>query len=171
MYEQSGSFAVEINNRPDTLDFAYFSSFDVVVDNWNAWPERNCNWSEKARDGLVRFVEKGGGFVLIHAAGAACYDWPEFREMAMATWGDSTTHGKIEPVRISISDKEHPVTKGIRDFLTTDELWVQTEMMPRHQVICEAYSRKENKGRGRMEPVVFYRRYGKGHLLLQHPGA
>ena len=162
MYEKSGVFSVEVNNRLDTLNYLFLSEFDVILDNWNEWPERNCTWTEEAREGLVRFVREGGGLIFVHAAGAACYDWPEFREMAMATWGEKTKHGKIEPINVSISDKQHPVTNGVQDFRITDELWVETEMMDEYQLLCKAFSPKENNGRDQMEPVVFFRRYGKG---------
>lgn len=171
MYEETGLFTADVIEHPDSLTYDLLSQYDALVDNRNIWPEKQCKWSDEAKSALVRFVEEGGGLVLVHAAGSKCYDWPEYREMAMARWGDSTRHGRVTAHRVTVTDPNHPVTQGVRGFWTTDELWVQADISPGYQLLCTAHSDPGNKGRGRAEPVVFYRRYGKGfcyYNLLGH---
>jgi hypothetical protein len=65
MYEESGRFDVEVTEAPDTLSYAILKGFDAVVSNWSAWPEHDYRWPEEAESGLMKFIEEGGGFVLL----------------------------------------------------------------------------------------------------------
>ncbi len=149
-------------NEIDTLDIRDFNMYDVVVSNWNDFPERNCPLGEKIKDGLVQFVSEGGGIVYIHAASAACTNWEGYQHMAGASWGTKTRHGKIDSMQVNIDDKNHPITKGIEEFWIVDELWVEIEKKAAFKVLAKAYSKQENNGRNQMEPVLIYQHYGKG---------
>ncbi|WP_316838095.1 ThuA domain-containing protein [Pedobacter nutrimenti] len=164
-YTENNRFEVFVTKSPDTLNFQDFKKFDVVVSNWNAWPENHDKWTMSAKAGLMRYIEQGGGFVLIHSANAVFYDWDEFHELIGATWGDQTTHGKITKHKIIIKDKHHPITKGMHDFWITDELWVNAKVQPKLNVLAEAYSDPKNKGRGLMEPVFLWNEKGKGRCF------
>jgi type 1 glutamine amidotransferase len=164
MYERSGLFEVRVVLHPDSLDYHLLSRCDVLVNNRNIWPEKACDWSEKAFSGLMRFVEAGGGFVTIHAAGAYCYDRPEFQRLSLATWGDSTWHGEIGPHRVLIHHPDHPVTAGMAPFWTVDELWVDAGITEDAEVLCVANPDAPT-------PVVLAAMQGKGRLfcnLLGH---
>jgi type 1 glutamine amidotransferase len=171
MFEESGVFRADVVEHPDSLTPALLQHYDALVDNRNVWPEKSCTWSATAKEALIHFVRNGGALITLHGAGSKCYDWPEYWEMGMARWGDSTRHGRIAPHKVTIADRDHPVTKGIRDFWTTDELWVETEITQGIEVLSTVHSDPENNGGDQAEPVVFYRRYGKGicyYNLLGH---
>lgn len=171
IYEESGYFETSNTNKPDTLSYENFMLFDAVVSNWAAWPEHEYRWPKATEDGLMRFIDEGGGFVLFHAASATFYEWDEYHKMVGTTWGDSTAHGKIAPHKIVIKDQEHPITKGIDNFWITDELWVNAGINAELNVLAESYSNPSNKGRGEIEPVMHWKEKGKGrivHNLLGH---
>ncbi|HAZ04629.1 MAG: hypothetical protein A2W90_06840 [Bacteroidetes bacterium GWF2_42_66] len=169
--EESGYFKVDITERPDTLKVVDLKNYSAIASNWNAFPASNRQWGVVAEKAIVSFVKEGGGFVLFHAASAANYDWPEFQEMVGATWGKNTHHGKIAPFEVKISNHKHPITKGMADFTTTDELWVDLEQKSGNQILCVALAPTSNKGHDREEPVALCRKMEKGrvfYLVLGH---
>ena len=166
MYGRSGLFAVETVLHPDSINSNMLSHFDVLVNNRNVWPDRDCDWSDEALLALFRFVEEGGGFVTIHSAGAYCYDRQDFQQLSLATWGENTRHGDISEHHVHIGMPDHPVTRGISDFLTFDELWIDAEINPDATVIGVATSEEETR-----EPVILVHNRGKGRMfcnLLGH---
>lgn len=171
IYEEGGRFEVSITNRPDTLSYENFILFDAVVSNWAAWPEHDYRLPEVFEEGLLKFIDEGGGFVLFHAASATFYEWPEYQQMVGTTWGDSTKHGKITPHKIVIKDQEHAITQRMSDFWITDELWVNAGVNSDLNVLAESYSDPSNKGRGVLEPVVHWKTKEEGrifHNILGH---
>lgn len=171
IYEESGRFSAKITDKPDSLTIGDFQKFDAILSNFTAWPEHEYRWPKETEDGLLDYIQNGGGFVVFHAASATFYDWPEYQDLVGTTWGDSTTHGKITPHKIVIKDWNHPITQGIRDFWITDELWVNAGVNSDLNVLAESYSDPTNKGRGMMEPVVHWKTKGKGrifHNILGH---
>jgi len=165
IYEESGNFEIEISDKPDTLSYENLTHYNAVVSNFTAWPEHDYRMPKPAEDGLMRFIEEGGGFVLFHAASATFYDWPEYQQMVGTTWGDSTTHGKIIAHKIVIKDQDHPITKGMSDFWITDELWVSAGVNSALNVLAESLSDPSNGGRGVMEPVVHWKEKGEGRIF------
>ena len=55
-----------------------FSNYDVVLSNfgYNA-----ADWPQETQDALVKFVNEGGGLVVVHAADNSFGGWSEFNEM------------------------------------------------------------------------------------------
>ena len=44
IYEESGLFVVEVTNKPETLNPDELSNYDVIVSNWNSFPEKDVRW-------------------------------------------------------------------------------------------------------------------------------
>jgi len=171
MYEANGRFTTDVCNAPDTLSVDNFMKYDVVVSNWSAWPEHDYRWPREAEEGLLKFIEQGGGFVLFHAAAATFYEWPEYQELVGSTWGDSTQHGKIAAHKIVLTDQEHPINKCLSDFWITDELWVNAGVNTGLNVLATSWSDPSNAGRNQNEPVIHVREFGRGrvfHNVLGH---
>lgn len=171
IYELSNRFSTQVTEQADTLTIEDFHQFDAVISNYTAWPEHDFRWPSSAENGLMQYIDEGGGFVLFHAASAAFYDWEAYQQMVGTSWGDSTKHGKITPHKIVIKDKNHPITEGMSDFWITDELWVNSGVNSELNVLAESYSEPSNSGRGEFEPVVHWNTKGEGrifHNILGH---
>ena len=170
-FEESGLFRVDVTNRPDTMNYKYFTGYDALVSNWNSWPENDLRWPEEAENGLLRYIERGGGMVFFHASTSAFYAWPEFKRISTGAWIDDTWHGEMCPVHVSIENTDHPVTRGMRDFWIHDELWFNAEQNDAFQVLGSASKKTEEGHEASAQPAIFTTSYGEGrifHTILGH---
>lgn len=105
---------------------------------------------------LLDFVQGGKGFLPIH-----CASWC-FRNSAAVvemTGGQFLRHS-YDSFPAIITNKEHPVMKGITDgFFTKDETYIHDKLSSKIEVLSE---RQEG---GRREPYTWVRNYGKGRVF------
>jgi len=163
-FEESGYFKVDVTNQPDTLDFEKLRGYDVVVNNWNSWPENDLRWPETTEEGLLKFIEQGGGLVFFHASTSVFYDWPGFKKISTGAWIDSTWHGELCPVKVTIDDRDHPITNGMAGFYIFDELWFNAEQNDAFHVMGSATRKNDEGNESDSQPAVFVSDYGKGRI-------
>jgi type 1 glutamine amidotransferase len=172
MFSQTGIFKTEITNQPDTLKLADFEKFDVVLSNWNSWPENDLRWPAETENALLQFIKNGGGFVTFHSSTSAFYKWPEFQEISTGAWiMDATNHGKPSKTRVEISNIKHPVTQGVKDFEIFDELWINAAKNNKFEVLGTAINEELSKIGVESQPAIMVTEYGKGrvfHTILGH---
>ena len=58
IYSETGMFSYEVTDLPDTLSSSDFELFDVIVSNWNSWPENDLRWPKDAEEALSDFIKK-----------------------------------------------------------------------------------------------------------------
>jgi type 1 glutamine amidotransferase len=129
---------------------------------------------EGALGALSRAVEEGRGLVLVHFASGAFYDWgtkkvsPGFAKIAGRVWNPKLRgHDPHGAFTVNIADKGHPVTKGLADFETVDELYTCLEGEAPIHVLATAVSKVDEK----VYPIAFVLNPGKGrtfHCALGH---
>jgi len=171
IFSEDKRFFADFTDRPDTLNFAYLQAYDVIVSNWNSWPENDLRWPKPMEEGLIRYVDEGGGLVFFHASTSAYYQWPEFQEISTGAWAELTYHGEVGPVHISIDKQTHPITKGLRDFYIVDELWIDAKQNSDFQVLGHATKKEVTGEESEKQPAIFVSSHGKGrifHTLLGH---
>jgi type 1 glutamine amidotransferase len=176
LLEQSGRFAVAVNERPWEMTPADFAGYDVLIGNWNSWNEKEKakkEWSDEAKAAFMRWIDAGGGFAVVHAGGSLHYDWEAFQRLTGGSWKlGATFHPHIQPFTVNIADAAHPVTRGMMDFETVDEPWQRIDdRNPARRVLATGVVGKESKGSGEPEPFAFVTEQGKGrcfNLVLGH---
>jgi len=109
IFNKAGLFRINITERPDTLDLNDYRKYDVIVSNWNTWPDNQLRWNKQQEDDFVKYIHEGGGAVFIHAGASSFYGWDDYHKIGIGRWGDKTSHGK--PVRAKVIDlnQDHPV--------------------------------------------------------------
>ena len=169
---------VDVITDPAKCNAATFAKCDVVVSNWSAYPAMTGHqWGADAEKAFVDFIKSGHGFVAIHAASATSQDWPEFQQLLGLTWGlDKTAHGAYHTFKVAVENHDHPITKGMPDFWTTDELWHNMVNLAGQELhpLCKAWSEPEFGGTGKYEPVVIPTQLGTGrglNIVLGHDAA
>lgn len=155
--------AVDVNEDPMFLASPRLGDYTVIVLNYLNW---KCpDPGEQARANLERFVKNGKGLVIVHNACAAFQDWPEFREIAGRAWNPKRLRGH-DPngtFQVRMTCLDHPITKGLKPFETTDELYtcLLTEGRP-VEVLAQATSKIDQRD----YPMALVNHYGKGRVFL-----
>lgn len=165
-----------------------FSDYDVILSNYNG-----KLWPDEVRADFIKYVQNGGGFVVVHAADNSFGDWAEFNEMiGVGGWGgrneksgpmirfkdgkivfDTTpgaggTHGKQHEFTVETRDAEHPIMKGLpaRWKHATDELYSKLRGPAKNlTVLATAFAAPEQNGTGENEPILMTITYGKGRVF------
>jgi type 1 glutamine amidotransferase len=166
---------IDVIEDPSQVTAELLNRCDVIASNWSAYPEMaGHQWGEKAERDFVDWVKAGHGFVVFHAASATSQDWPAFQQLVKLTWGiDKTSHGAYHTLKVTVRDSDHPITRGMRDFWITDELWHNMVNLTGQEVraVCEAFSEPDFGGTGKFEPVVVPTALGEGrglNIVLGH---
>ncbi|MBQ2668650.1 MAG: ThuA domain-containing protein [Clostridia bacterium] len=144
----------------------------------------NYRFNDRAEQKLLEdAVSNGTGFVFLHGdhpcywPAAGYVPWPELEKMTGLMWREATSHGDFDDAHITVENTAHPITQGISDFDTTDEIFCTCENVWNVPltVLASAYSdpavisRHGRPGTGKQEPILTVGAYGKGrtvnHLL------
>ncbi len=119
-------------------------------------------------ENLAGFVERGGGLMLVHFACGAFEEFKDdFVHLAGRVWfGMKPPPGKRQhdphgPFTVRITEPDHPITRGLADFETVDELYTCLEGDPAVTTLASATSKVD----GRSYPMAFVHEYGKGHVF------
>jgi type 1 glutamine amidotransferase len=172
LMEATGRFAVDlVEDPPSVLVHAdTLAAYDLIFSDYNG-PE----WPEAAKANFVGAVRSGTGLVILHAANNAFDGWVEYEKMCALLWRVGTGHGTYHRFDVTITDPDHPITRGLPPVLKdhSDELYhrlVHLHDAPYH-VLATAHSSPESNGTGREEPVLVVSDYGSGrvfHCILGH---
>lgn len=175
---EAGSLCVvEVETNVAGMRPGAFNNFDAVLSNFNTFGSKGNPgqvWDAGMRAAFVKFIQEGHGLVVLHAGSAVFYDWPEFQQIAGATWGKHTGHGKMHTNEIHFVGTPHPITTGLKDFTTFDEFWQNTQVAPGVRTLAAVTPSPEFGGSGKAEPVAFASEFGRGRgftLLLGHNAA
>jgi type 1 glutamine amidotransferase len=116
----------------------------------------------QVQQNLIRFVEQGGGLVYFHFACGAFEQWPDFVRLAGRVWDKKKRgHDPHGSFTVQIVDKDHPVTRGMADFTTTDELYTCLGGDPPIHLLATARSKVD----GQDYPMAFVFELGKGRVF------
>ena len=105
---------------------------------------------------LMRFVNDGGGLVVLHCASASFQNSEEFIRLVGAAFKSHGT-GTFSAVRVA---GDHPAIAGVPVIESWDETYVHTKHNPVNRTVLEV--RREN---GHDEPWTWVRTYGKGRVF------
>lgn len=157
---ESKRFDVTISEDKEVFGSPSLSDYDAVVFSFGFWNEPEP--SEKAKAGLLDYVRNGGNVVALHFACSSFQEWDEYAQLLGRVWKKGVGgHGPYGEFTVNIKDSEHPVTQGLSDFKTEDELYAKLSGDAEVEVLASAYS----DWSGNVEPIVFAKRYGKGRVL------
>jgi type 1 glutamine amidotransferase len=76
-------------------------------------------WMKPAQGKAVKqFVEDGGSAFFYHNSSNISLSNEDFRDVEGAIY---TGHPPVRPFKVRIMNKKHPITRGVQDFVVTDE--------------------------------------------------
>jgi type 1 glutamine amidotransferase len=157
----SGKFDVKVSEDPLILESATaLKNYDVIV--FTIFAQKLGDLPAQAKENLLNYVKGGKGFFVQHLATASFPKWDEFGKLCGRKWVMGTSgHSARSDFTAKIADKEHPITKGLTDFTTNDELYSKLQGTGDIHVLVQADSEFSKK----TEPLVFTLNYGQGRVV------
>jgi hypothetical protein len=127
-------------------------------------------WITPAQGKAVKeFVQRGGSALLMHNVTYISPHNDDFRDVLGAV---TEGHPPIRTFKVKVKDPDHPITKGVRDFVVTDEQhYVQYQKDPRH-LLLESVNEEGLTWRnlGTTSAAGWAYDYGKGRVCYLAPG-
>ncbi|WP_073951347.1 ThuA domain-containing protein [Streptomyces kebangsaanensis] len=117
------------------------------------------------RERLAAYVERGGGFVGVHAAACTEYDWPYYGELLGARFA---RHPEYQPGRVLVEDHGHPATRHLPAVWPFTDEWYDFRTNPRGTVRVLARADESSYrggGMGADHPLVWCREQGRGRVF------
>jgi len=151
---------VRVMEDPNLLDSPALRRYDTLILHFMDWEQPAPG--EEARRNLREFVQSGGGLVVVHFACGAFQDWPEFRNLAGRVWDPALPgHDPFGSFQVEIVDPDHPVTREMSSFETTDELYTcLTGDLP-----VDVLATAKSKVDGKDHLMAFAFQYGQGKVF------
>src|SRR5260370_10149699 len=115
--ESSAKFDVRVVEDVHILESrAALAQYRVIFFN-----QQVADSSAEMRSNLKEYLEQGGGLVALHWAVDNFHDWPEFADILGRVWREGESKEEHGAYQVRITDHEHPITRGMSDFTTSDE--------------------------------------------------
>ena len=112
--EESGH-SVKISENLDDYRYYSLSAYDLLISYTDEW---ETEFNEAWIDGLKRFVENGGGIIVIHSGIGSKSD--AYHRLIGAKF---TEHPPRQNYSVKIMSITHPVTAEIASFTVNDEFY------------------------------------------------
>ncbi len=156
---------------PDDYRYHYLEGKDAlepaVLDNCGLLVLMGLHWSglphirrpmpyvpleDRHKQAFEAYVRSGRPIIIHHGASGCYDDWPRFGELLGLTWEWGVTkHSPIHELDIRLTDRAHPITRGVDDFQLTDEAYYDIKVMPGVEPRVLASTRYD----GRELPMIF----------------
>jgi uncharacterized protein len=139
-----------VDNDLDALKADRIAPFDLVVFYWTVGTIK-----EEQRQGLLNHIASGKGFATFHSGADSFRDDPIYRAFV---GGYFITHPAYRQFQVSVVDDENPITKGLGDFMVTDEQYIV-------EYDCRITVLANGLWKGKVMPSVWTKPWGKGRLF------
>ncbi|MEI7901826.1 MAG: ThuA domain-containing protein [bacterium] len=158
--DKAGKFDTTVVEGLTTLNSKEeLAKYDVLY--FMLYNNKKVELSNTAKTNLVDFVKDGKGLVVTHLASASFPKWEEWGKLCGRYWQmGASGHGPGGEFESKVVVKDHPVTKGLNDFKTTDELYAKLLGEEKINILVTADSDWSKK----TEPMVWTLDYGKGRV-------
>jgi type 1 glutamine amidotransferase len=149
---------VKIEPDPGFIGTDAFLGYDVAVfDFRNDKPLAN---DEQVKANLLKYLAQGKGIATVHWANGAMPYWPEY--VNIVGRAQQSVHDVRGPFSVKILNQTHPITKGLLDYQTDDELfWDTKEGDHPITILAVAHSKIKDKD----VPMAMTVQYGKGRVF------
>jgi hypothetical protein len=145
------SVEITASENVEDLKIENLKNYDVLL--MNQIKVEGGNPPDYVKEGIVQFLQEGGGLVVTHFAVANVQEWRDSIDIYGAMWvNGKSTHGPYHEFSLDIKDEAHPILEGVKPFTTNDELYFNLLMRPDMNVIMAAD--EERFGHTVAEPML-----------------
>jgi uncharacterized protein len=124
------------------------------------------NLSTEHKKAFVDLMQSGIGLVSLHHNLCVQGGWPEYFNIIGTTTNKTYKEGL--DMRVLVVDKEHPITRGVKDFVIHDEAYNGYRIAPEAHVLL-----RTNHPKNSPAEIAWTTKYGRSHvvyLMLGHDG-
>ena len=132
MFDNLPSISYTIIKLPDSADMlkpGLEKEYDVIV-----MYDMVDSISEKQREAFVALLKEGIGIIALHHNLAAHKNWDEYRKIIGGIYlfesqildgkeRIKSSYSHDQDIKVTVTDKSHPITRGISDFQIHDETY------------------------------------------------
>ncbi len=118
---------------------------------------------------VKQFVQNGGGALLLHNVTHIGLVNREFRDVLGAAYAG---HPPVRTFKVKVRNSNHPITRGVNDFVVTDEQHYMEFDRDRKTLLLESVNEQGLTWRdmGTTAPAGWALDYGKGRICYFSPG-
>ena len=127
-------------------------------------------WMKPEQGKAVRqFVEAGGAALFLHNTTNVSLADPDFRHVLGAAY---TGHPPIRTFKVKVTNPDHPITQGVKDFVVTDEQHYMTYDKDPKFLFLQTVNEDglTYQSYGSTAPGGWSYDYGKGRVCYMSPG-
>jgi hypothetical protein len=136
--------------------------------------DKRVGWMTPEQGKAIKaWVQEGGSLWAFHNNSQASIMNQDYRDVEGAIY---TGHPPIRPFKVHIVSRDHPITRGVNDFIVTDEQHYVTYDKDRKYVLATSinengldYTDSTGRKSNTSESVWAYD-YGKGRVCFMAPG-
>ena len=155
LFDNQG-FTTNVKPHPQAFTTDFRRNTDVLV----LYDMIKTGMDESKRARLREFAEAGKGIVILHHAICSHTDWPWwFEEVAGGLYTEKSTflHDETLPIKVK---KEHPITKGLQEFVIHDETYKNLWISPKVDVLLTTTNPTSDG------PVAWISPYAKSRVVF-----
>ena len=141
------------------------------LENPEEWPEsKPVGWiTEEQGRAIKQFVLNGNGFYAFHNSSHISLYSKDYRAVM---GGAYIGHPPLRPFKVRVANPDHPITRGVRDFMVTDEQhYVTYDKAPEHILLrSENIDGLRYETHGTQALAAWAYDFGKGRVAFTAPG-
>ncbi len=131
---------------------------------------KSVGWIAPEQGKAIRdFVTRGGSILFYHNV---TYISPYNADFKDVLGAETLGHPPMRPFKVKVVNPEHPITRGVRDFIVTDEQHFMTyQKDPKHVLMRSVNEDGLSYGKwGTSAEAAWAYDYGKGRICYLAPG-
>lgn len=154
---ERSDFKFDCTEDPNELQIENLNRYDLLISYADAWEE---SLSADQMASILQFVSSGKGLLAIHCG--ISYNNIEYLNLIGAKF---IKHPEFQPLAIKITNRTHPITTGLSDFIIEDELYMfEFYDQAKLDIFMECTYQGQNY------PLAWTCNYGQGRVAYLAPG-
>ncbi|MDF1573864.1 MAG: ThuA domain-containing protein [Bacteroidales bacterium] len=147
------------------FDSALIEQFDVLL-----FYDMVQEIKDAQKAAFIRILERGKGLVFLHHSLVSYQDWEEFERIIGGRYvldeenQDNSTYRHDVDVPVTLMDKDHPVTRGLKDFIIHDEVYGNFRVQPGVRPLLKTTHPESG------EIIGWTNHYGNSRIVYIQPG-
>ena len=159
----NGQFITAMLNDTDNIEADFSRDYDVLADGLGTYSTVLFytdigELTEGQEEGLLNYIQPGGGFFGLHTAAASFRESEGYHGMLN---GFFNGHSPYMDFTVNISDSDHPISTGLTDFEVTDELYYLKHNPDTSHHLMHAYDNTKDE----THVMAFHHKYGDGRVF------